>query len=407
MENDSISAPSAAQADSLRKKAYDAFHNAKQRCNNEKNPAYPSYGKLGVKVIFTSFDQFLDHIGLPPNETAQLDRIDPCGNYEIGNVRWASPSIQAVNKKANPLGSMLSLAQQKSVLLDMQHARARREVLTEAWNSVVDAINKGGFAAAKVKYLASKKVQPAMFEAGWAPGQIRDLAEPPSYFYMPSLTQLERRIRLEGGPLPTNADPHGGVIPSLEHCAASGIDAIKRPLFEHENGAVLIGGKSEGWLDLGGIEGIMMIAASRMKANNHSVGFFPLMTALAELRSLGAPYKWDEIKARILDCRSLFIPDLHIDYGDAVQPNYKEWTLLAALIDFRLEYGKRTYLGVQNINRVPPFVREKLLLNFYLRELPETPVAESRPDIVATGPKPSTIGFAAVRAFLTEALYKP
>jgi hypothetical protein len=130
------------------------------------------------------------------------------------------------------------------------------------------------------------------------------------------------------------------------------------------------------------------------------------MMAVSELGDLGSPYKWDEIPARILDCGWLFIPDFHIDYGDAVQPNHKEWSLLAALIDYRLEHGKRTYFGIQNINRVPTFIREKILLNFYLRELPETPVAETRPDIIATGPKPNALGFGAVRTALTKALYK-
>jgi hypothetical protein len=243
MANANISAPLHADTLALRKKAYNAFNNAKQRCNNETNPSYPNYGKLGVKVLFASFEQFVDHIGLPPNKQAQLDRIDPSGNYEIGNVRWASSSVQAVNKKANPLASVLSLSQQKSALLDMQHARARREVLSNAWNIVVDAVCRGGFASKKIEYLADKKVQPDMFEAGWEPGQVRDSAEPPSYFYMPSLTQLERRIRIEGGPLPTNPNPYGGVVEGLEHCAASGIKAIKQPFLTHENGAVLIGGK--------------------------------------------------------------------------------------------------------------------------------------------------------------------
>ena len=402
----SISGSSDAKTIALHMKAYYAFNNAKQRCNNDKNPAYPSYGKLGVKMLFVTFDDFLDHIGLPPNEKASLDRIDPNGNYEIGNVRWASPSVQAINKKTNPLSSVQSISKQKSALLDMKQARARREALTDAWNIVVEAINRGGFPAAKVDFLASQKMRPDMFEAGWEPGQVKDLAELPSFFYMPSLTQLEKSIRLEGGPLPTKAGLHDGVIPGLNALFGSGFDAIKQPFMSHESGAVLIGGKGEEWLSLGGVEGIMMVVASKMKAKNYNVAFFPLMAALAELRSIGSPYKWHEIPSRVLDCYSLFIPDFQIEYGEAVQPNPKEWTLLAALIDFRLEYGKQTYLGVQNIYKVPKFVKEKLLLDFYLRELPDVPVAESVPDNIATGPKPNTIGFAAVRAVLTKALYK-
>jgi len=406
MANASISAPSSATLKALRQKAYNAFNNAKQRCNNPQNPAYAGYGKLGVKVLFANFEQFLSHIGLPPNAKASLDRIDPTGNYETGNVRWASPSIQAVNKKANPLSSLQSLSHQKAALLDMQHARARREALSKAWSIVVDAINRGGFPAVNAQYLASQKMPPAMFEAGWDPGQVRDLAEPPSYFYLPSLTQLEKRVRMEGGPLVPTTGNHYGVISGLVLRDGAVIETLKQPFLTDENGSVLIGGKGEDWLEVGGIEGIMMIAASRLRAMNRDVSFFPLMAALSELRSIGSPYKWDEVPCRVLDSHSLFIPDFQIDFGDAVQPNHKEWALLAALIDFRLEYGKRTYLGIQNVNKVPGFVREKLLLNFMLRELPEMPAAESLPDNIATGPKPNTIGFETVRAMLTKALYK-
>lgn len=73
MANATISATSDAKFKALRQKAYYAFHNAKQRCENSNNPAYAGYGKLGVKVLFTSFEQFINHIGLPPNETARRD----------------------------------------------------------------------------------------------------------------------------------------------------------------------------------------------------------------------------------------------------------------------------------------------------------------------------------------------
>lgn len=394
----SISALSDAKLAALRKKSYEAFHNAKQRCENPKNPSYPKYGMLGVKVIFAGFGEFLDHIGLPPNDQSQLDRIDPAGNYELGNVRWASPSVQAVNKKFNPLSSTLSISQQKSALIDMANARARREALAEVWRIVVDAINRGGFTAADIEFLVGQKLPPSMFEAGWEPGQIRDLAEPPSYFFMPSLTQLEKRIRIVGGPLPTTPGANDGVVRGLEILLGSALDAVKKPFATHDNGAVLIGGKSQAWLTIGGVEGIMMVAASRMKANSEGVTFLPLIAALEQLRELGSSYKWHEVASRVLDCRSLFIPDLQIEYGVAVQPKHKEWSLLAALIDYRIEYGKKTYFGVQNFNNVPGFVKDKLLLSFHLRELPEAPATPSGPNHIASGPKIGTRGFADVRA---------
>jgi len=68
----------------------------KTRCNNPNTPAYARYGGRGIKVCepWQSFQGFYADMGDPPSKNYSLDRIDNDGNYEPGNVRWATRKEQ-------------------------------------------------------------------------------------------------------------------------------------------------------------------------------------------------------------------------------------------------------------------------------------------------------------------------
>jgi hypothetical protein len=71
-----------------------SFYKAKQRCvmGARHHPAYEN-----VEFKFASFQEFVDCVGVRP-QGMSLDRINPLGHYEAGNVRWATIKQQAENR---------------------------------------------------------------------------------------------------------------------------------------------------------------------------------------------------------------------------------------------------------------------------------------------------------------------
>lgn len=91
---------------------YGRWVSMKARCHNPKDARYADYGGRGISVCQEwrdSFEQFALDVGEPPEPHLQLDRIDNDGNYEPGNVRWATRSQQQLNKRPYPAMTMRAI----------------------------------------------------------------------------------------------------------------------------------------------------------------------------------------------------------------------------------------------------------------------------------------------------------
>lgn len=75
------------------------------RCYNKNEKIYPYYGGRGIGMCDRwrdSFESFYEDVGDPPSELYSMDRYpDQDGNYEPGNVRWATDEQQGRNKRNN------------------------------------------------------------------------------------------------------------------------------------------------------------------------------------------------------------------------------------------------------------------------------------------------------------------
>lgn len=86
------------------KRFYQVYLGMVHRCKTRKE-----YLGRGIKCLYDTFEQFkadmyqpyLDHVKKYGVFDTQLDRINNDGNYEYGNVRWATRKMQNNNRRGN------------------------------------------------------------------------------------------------------------------------------------------------------------------------------------------------------------------------------------------------------------------------------------------------------------------
>ena len=81
---------------------YNTWISMKNRCLNINDTAYKYYGGLGVTICskWLSIENFINDMYPTYQEGLTLDRINPNGNYEPSNCRWATKEVQNRNTRA-------------------------------------------------------------------------------------------------------------------------------------------------------------------------------------------------------------------------------------------------------------------------------------------------------------------
>lgn len=81
---------------------YQSWRCMRERCKYPSNASYKHYGAIGIKVCGRwdeSLANFIEDMGERPGKEYSIDRINPFGNYEPGNCRWATMKEQHRNRR--------------------------------------------------------------------------------------------------------------------------------------------------------------------------------------------------------------------------------------------------------------------------------------------------------------------
>ena len=111
----------------------------RRRCSNPRASNYKNYGGRGITVCkeWESFEVFAADMGPRPTSRHSLDRKHNDGNYEPGNVMWATQLEQRNNTRTNHL---ITLDGQTKTCAEwarernLSYSTVRNRILRDGWD---------------------------------------------------------------------------------------------------------------------------------------------------------------------------------------------------------------------------------------------------------------------------------
>jgi hypothetical protein len=125
---------------------YTSWESMRGRCNNPNDDNYNSYGGRGIKVCaeWDDFNKFESDLGSRPEGTS-LDRINPDGDYEPSNCRWATTKEQNRNQRRTLFvtfrGETVRLADLAELFPEIGYDRIHQRVFYQGWDTE-DAVSR-------------------------------------------------------------------------------------------------------------------------------------------------------------------------------------------------------------------------------------------------------------------------
>ena len=141
--------------DKLHQYFYQKAKNVHARCFNEGTNGYENYKHIGLCDEWKGDVMlFADYLYSLPNweEGKTLDRIDNNKGYEPGNLRWATPQEQALNRKTT---RHVEYNNEKLLFKDF----CNKYVTTIGFRHADDLYRKGATAEELVNYKRKKSVR--------------------------------------------------------------------------------------------------------------------------------------------------------------------------------------------------------------------------------------------------------